>query len=128
MESYALNAENERLTQILISKNNEIKTLTETNARIKNTYEAQAKAYRKTIESLEKQLTDNEQSREEEYQMIKKKYDQLNQDEVSTLKNSHTNEIEFLFKEIAQLRASIETYNAKLEVKDHELITLKESY
>lgn len=51
--------------------------------------------------------------------MIKQKYNQLNQDELSTLKNSHTNEIEFLFKEIAQLRASIETYNAKLEVKDH---------
>lgn len=27
LESYALNAENERLTQLLISKNNEIKTL-----------------------------------------------------------------------------------------------------
>lgn len=65
LESYALNAENERLTQNLISKNHEIKDLAEANLRIKNTYEAQASAYRKTIESLEKQLNESEKSREQ---------------------------------------------------------------
>jgi hypothetical protein len=49
LESYSLSAENERLTQLLIAKNNEIRTLVENTARAKSTYEAQANAYRSTI-------------------------------------------------------------------------------
>ena len=100
----------------------------ETNAKTKNTYEAQANAFRRTIQSLEKQINENEKSREEDYQTIKKKYDQLSSDEVSELKSSHTNEIEFLFKEITQLRASINTYDSKIDLKDHEILCLRESY
>lgn len=47
---------------------------------------------------------------------------------MSTLKDSHSNEIEFLFKEIAQLRTNIEAQVAKLDLKDHQLNTLRESY
>jgi hypothetical protein len=47
---------------------------------------------------------------------------------MSSLKLTHTNELEFLFKEIAQLRASVEAYKSKLEVKDHEADTIKQSY
>jgi hypothetical protein len=47
---------------------------------------------------------------------------------MTNLKSTHTTEIDFLFQEIAQLRASIETYKSKLDVKDHENITLKASY
>ncbi len=47
---------------------------------------------------------------------------------MSSLKYVHTTQVEFLFKEIAQLRASIETYKSKLDVKDHENNTLKASY
>jgi predicted nuclease with TOPRIM domain len=78
---------------LLIAKNNEIKSLIDTNARTKNTYEAQANAYRRTIESLEKQLSETERDRDDEFQSIKKKYDQLSQNELSNLKHSHTNEI-----------------------------------
>ena len=65
LESYALNTENERLTQLLIAKNNEIKSLIENNAKTKNTYEAQANAFRRTIESLEKQIKENERARDD---------------------------------------------------------------
>lgn len=98
----------------MISKNNEIKSLYDNNVKIKNSYESQANAYRKTIDSLEKQIAQNEEAREEQFQDIKKKYDEMSQNELSNLKNSHTNEIEFLFKEIAQLRATIETKNSKV--------------
>lgn len=73
-------------------------------------------------------MNENERNREEEYQSIKKKYSKMSEEELSELKNTHTNEIEFLFKEIAQTRASIETYNSKLDLKDHEIATIKDSY
>lgn len=38
IENYALNTENDRLTQLLISKNNEIQALVENNAKLKSTY------------------------------------------------------------------------------------------
>jgi len=44
---------------------------------------------------------------------------------MSNLKNTHTNEMEFLFKEVAHLRASIEVYESKLDVKDHEISTIR---
>lgn len=44
------------------------------------------------------------------------------------MKNTHTNEIEFLFKEITQMKASINTYDSKIDLKDHEIATLRESY
>ena len=65
---------------------------------MKNTYENQAKAYRKTIESLEKQLNQSETCREEQFKHIKSEYDKLSKDEVSSIKDTHTSEIQFLFK------------------------------
>ena len=47
---------------------------------MKNTYEAQAYAYRKTIQSLEKRLLESEGDRQTEYQRIKEEYDKLSKD------------------------------------------------
>ena len=98
LENYALNTENQRLTQLLISKNLEIKTLVENNSKLKSTYDAQANAYRKTIDSLEKQLNESEQSRNQEFDEISNKYKKLTQEEMSSLKYVHTTQVEFLFK------------------------------
>jgi chromosome segregation ATPase len=100
----------------------------ENNAKIKSTYEAQAAAYRRTIEALERQLGENEQNRQGEFDAIREKYSRLTQEETNALKNTHTNEVDFLFTEIAHLRASLETQHSKLSVKDHENATLKASY
>jgi len=54
--------------------------LVENNAKIKSTYEAQAAAYRRTIDALERQLGELEHSREGEFQAIREKYDRLTQE------------------------------------------------
>ena len=59
IQNYSLNSENERLTQTVLTKNRQLQSLIETNSKMKSTYEAQANAYRKTIDSLEKQLNQN---------------------------------------------------------------------
>lgn len=100
----------------------------EANSKLKSTYEAQASAYKRTIEALEKQLKESESDREAEFQDIRDKYSRLTAEEMSSLKNTHTNEIQFLFQEIAQLRAGVDAYNSKLEIKDHEISTVKQSY
>jgi hypothetical protein len=59
---------------LLIAKNAEIQGLVENNAKIKSTYEGQAAAYRRTIDALERQLGEEEQSREGEFRAIREKY------------------------------------------------------
>ena len=66
IQNYSLNSENERLTQTVLTKNRQLQSLIETNSKMKSTYEAQANAYRKTIDSLEKQLNQNEVSRQQD--------------------------------------------------------------
>lgn len=90
IENYALNTQNDRLTQLLISKNNQIQALVENNAKLKSTYEAQATAYRKAIGSLEKQLNESQQSRSEEFNSIREKYSKLTKEETENLKTTHT--------------------------------------
>lgn len=76
---------------MLISKNAEIQSLVENNAKLKSTYEAQAAAYRRTIDSLEKQINENEQEREGEFAAIREKYSKLTEEETAALKTNHTN-------------------------------------
>ena len=100
----------------------------EENKVLRQNYESQGNAYQRTIDALETQIREGTVDRESEYFLIKDKYDRLSEEESNTLRSQHRHEIEFLLKEIAQLRASMEAHVSKIDLKDHEVVTIRQSY
>ena len=127
-ETIALNLEIEKLNATVYAKNVEIKQLLDENKMLKLNYEEELANMQKSVTLLERQLKDVEVSRNAEFQIIKEKYDKIQAEEAENLKSYHTHEMEFLLKEIANLRVDTDSKKEQILLKDKQFASMKESY
>ena len=123
-----LTAENEKLNGIIYAKNLEIKGLLDENKLLKLDHDQHLSSLHKTIALLEKQLQEVQLSRNSEFQVIKEKYDRLAVEESESLKTYHSHEMEFLLKEIANLRVDLEAKSEKMDLQEKQFSNVRQSY
>lgn len=63
-----------------------------------------------------------------EFEVIRQKYDRLAVEESENMKSYHSHEIEFLLKEIANLRVDCMAKDEKIGVMDGQIISLTQSF
>lgn len=65
---------------------------------MRRSYDEQIVTFQKTIEALEREVSEKEMVRDLEFEKIKEKFEKVNAEESESLRSVHLHEIDFLLK------------------------------